>query len=162
VRIPLSAVPLADGFTTLISRGGFDHAIFILHTHSDDTTGDLVYTSRDDVTKTPLSQEVGPVSPRLTAPIPALMSLGQFFDSVVGADMRSYLKGMEFSSLFLLSCGAVVRVKEARDGLKMVAEWQGASLCSMPSWLTLLLVFGSQIPLHLGPQGSLATLSQSG
>jgi len=36
--------------------------------------------------------------------------------------MCSYLRRMEFSSLFVFSCGSVVRVKEALDGLKGVAK----------------------------------------
>jgi hypothetical protein len=40
---------------------------------------------------------------------------------VVGSDMCDYLKTMKFSSLFVLACGAVVRVKEALDGLKRIA-----------------------------------------
>ena len=48
--------------TTLASRGDFDHAIVIIHTHSDDDTGDLFYTSMDQQTKTPLSSKVPNVS----------------------------------------------------------------------------------------------------
>ena len=36
--------------------------------------------------------------------------------------MRKYLKGMKFSSLFVLACGSVVQVKEAQDGLKRVVK----------------------------------------
>jgi hypothetical protein len=36
--------------------------------------------------------------------------------------MGDYLKGMKFSSFFLLSCGAVVQVKEVQNGLKQVAK----------------------------------------
>jgi len=47
---------------------------------------------------------------------------GQFFTGVVGEDMKEYLKGMRYSSLFLLACGAVVQVKEALDGLTTIAK----------------------------------------
>lgn len=47
---------------------------------------------------------------------------GQFFTAVVGQDMKKYLGGMKYSSLFLLACGSVVRVKEALDGLTTVAK----------------------------------------
>ena len=46
----------------------------------------------------------------------------QFFDSVVGSDMGDYLKGMLYSSLFVIACGAVVRVQHAQNQLKMVAK----------------------------------------
>ena len=36
--------------------------------------------------------------------------------------MCAYLKTMDFSSLFVLACGAVVQVKEALDGLKRVVK----------------------------------------
>jgi hypothetical protein len=36
--------------------------------------------------------------------------------------MGNYLKEMEFSLFFLLSCGAVVQVEEAQIGLKQVAK----------------------------------------
>ena len=41
---------------------------------------------------------------------------------VVGTDMIEYIKGMVFSSFFLLTCGAVVRESEAMDGLGAVAK----------------------------------------
>jgi len=48
--------------TPLISRNSFDHAVVIIHTHSDDTTGDLFFTSKDDKTGTPLATPIGQVS----------------------------------------------------------------------------------------------------
>ena len=51
-----------------------------------------------------------------------LMSLNQFFDIIVGKRMCEYLKKMEFSSLFVLACGAVVQVKEAQEGLRSVVK----------------------------------------
>ena len=51
------------------------------------------------------------------------MGRNQFFKTVVGKDMGNYLQKMVFSSFFLLSCGAVVRVKRAQNGLKRIAKW---------------------------------------
>jgi hypothetical protein len=51
-----------------------------------------------------------------------LTSLDQFFDTIVGKEMKEFLKGVGHSSFFLLSCGSVVQVKEAQDGLKRLAK----------------------------------------
>jgi hypothetical protein len=50
------------------------------------------------------------------------LTLDQFFGAFIGSDMREYLRSMVFSSFFLLSCGAVVQVKEAQDGLKKIVK----------------------------------------
>ena len=42
----------------LIFRNQFDHAIVVVHTHSDDTTGDLFYTSKSDEEETDLSDGI--------------------------------------------------------------------------------------------------------
>jgi hypothetical protein len=46
----------------LIPRNEFEWAIFVLHTHSDDNTGDLFYTSCDAEKKTALSTGIEDVS----------------------------------------------------------------------------------------------------
>jgi hypothetical protein len=48
--------------TMPISRNNFTHTIVIVHTHSDDTTGDLFYTSNSDQEKTALGVQIEPVS----------------------------------------------------------------------------------------------------
>ena len=45
-----------------ITRNDFDHVVFILHTHSDDTTGALWYTSKSDEWEVPLSTPMESVS----------------------------------------------------------------------------------------------------
>lgn len=52
----------ADLLTVLISRNDFDHAVVIVHTHSDDGRGDLFFTSMDDNHKMPLAATVESVS----------------------------------------------------------------------------------------------------
>ena len=42
----------------LIFRNQFDHAIVVVHTHSDDTTSDLFYTSKADVEETAQSDGI--------------------------------------------------------------------------------------------------------
>ena len=37
---------------------GYDHTIVIIHTHSDDNTGDLWYTSHDADAKAPASTQI--------------------------------------------------------------------------------------------------------
>ena len=103
-----------------IFRNTFDHAVFILHTHSDDETGGLFYTSSNSETHTPLSTGIENVGAFLLYSHSKLKNHCQFFEAVVGDDMYQYLKGMKFSSLFLLSCGSVVQVESAREGLKRV------------------------------------------
>jgi hypothetical protein len=44
-----------------IHCSGCDHAIVILHTHSDDSSGDLWYTSFDEDTKDPAAIPIGSV-----------------------------------------------------------------------------------------------------
>ena len=46
----------------------------------------------------------------------------QFFDTVVGQKLTKYLEEMKFSNFFLLSCGAVVQVQEARDRFTSVVD----------------------------------------
>lgn len=48
-------LPLVHKFITLINRNTFDHAVVIIHTHSDDTAGTLFYTSNSEEGGTPLS-----------------------------------------------------------------------------------------------------------
>ncbi|KAF9779910.1 hypothetical protein BJ322DRAFT_1024319 [Thelephora terrestris] len=80
----------------------FDHVVVIVHTHSDDERGDLFITSKSDEYQTPLSATIEYV--------------------IVGKAVRDYVAGMKYSSLFMLSCGSVVRVEEARNELKKVAQ----------------------------------------
>ena len=47
--------------TTCIPRNNFEHTVFILHTHSDDTRGDLFYTCGDKGKKS-LSIDIESVS----------------------------------------------------------------------------------------------------
>jgi len=54
--------PCYNVLTPLASRNSFDHAVVIIHTHSDDTTGDLFITPRDDDEKTPLAFTIKDVS----------------------------------------------------------------------------------------------------
>ena len=62
--------------------------------------------------------------------------------------MVDYIKGMKFSSFFLLACGAVVRKSEAMAGLEAVARRYAPSgfICSL---LTSLTGYSSPIPLLL-------------
>lgn len=105
-------------------RNSFDHAVLVVHTHSDDESGDLWYTprctGRRPEDRVPLATPIESVS------IPSYPILNgtdasvQFFDTVIGPTMIEYLQGMKFSAFFLLACGAVVRVNEAREALKRV------------------------------------------
>ena len=95
--------------------------VVIVHTHSDDERGDLWITPHDDAAETPLAVTIKSVSVSLRVPRNTNTS-PQFFDSVVGPDMWNYIKGMLFSSLFIIACGAVVQVQEAQNDLKTVAK----------------------------------------
>ena len=44
------------------TRNNFDHVVFILHTHSDNDSGALFYTSKSDEDGTPLSTDIVGVS----------------------------------------------------------------------------------------------------
>lgn len=51
-----------NALTIFTSGSSFDHAVVIVHTHSDDTTGDLFFTSNDEKLGTPLAAQVMDVS----------------------------------------------------------------------------------------------------
>ena len=95
--------------------------VVIIHTHSDDDRGDLWITACDDTERTPLAVTIQSVSSSLRVPC-SINIPHQFFDSVDGSDMGNYLRGMLYSSLFIVACGAVVRVQDAQNQLKMVAK----------------------------------------
>lgn len=44
------------------NRSDYDHAVVIVHTHSDDTRGDLFYTSTGGPNKGPLATTIDSVS----------------------------------------------------------------------------------------------------
>ena len=57
--------PLLSSANRLIiptPRNDFNHVVLILHTHSDNTTGDLFYTSKADQGGMPLSTDIAGVS----------------------------------------------------------------------------------------------------
>ena len=114
----------------------FDHAIIILQTHSDPGTGDLWFTSYDDVLKGPASTPIGNVC-IFSHPTGDSKPPLKFFDAVIGPDMIEYIKGMKFSAFFLLACGAVVREKSALDGLEAIVKRYALqfNLISSLTWL---------------------------
>ena len=50
--------PQVKKLIALIFRNNFDHVIVVVHTHSDDSTGDLFYTSKGGVGETTLSDGI--------------------------------------------------------------------------------------------------------
>jgi len=50
------------------------------------------------------------------------MRFVQFFAGAIGDDMNRYLLTMKFSVFFLFSCGSVVTVKSAQQGLKTIVK----------------------------------------
>ena len=111
---------MADSLVPL--RNVFDHVAFIIHTHSDDETGDLTYTSRSTKTKTLLATPINKVSCLQSLVQSNTNTSFQFFDTVVSQEMTSYLESMKFSAFFLLACGAVVQVVEARQAFTQVVS----------------------------------------
>lgn len=58
-----------------ITSNEFDHTVVIIHTHSDDITGDLFFTSQDEKEKTPLSTGIESVSLPSRVPLAKLIRL---------------------------------------------------------------------------------------
>ena len=46
----------------------FDHAIVIVHTHSDDSTGDLWFTTYDSELQGPAAMQIGDVRAYISVP----------------------------------------------------------------------------------------------
>ena len=75
--------------------------------------------------------------------------------------MAEYIKGIEFSSLFLLTCGAVVNEEEALSNLRGVVE-QYVNPTPIRSPLIHPSVASSMMHLHSVQSASLPTMSASG
>ena len=55
-------LPLSFPPNLTIASRGYDHTILIIHTHSDDSSGDLWYCSHDADLKGPVSIKINSVS----------------------------------------------------------------------------------------------------
>ncbi|KAF9793518.1 hypothetical protein BJ322DRAFT_1103899 [Thelephora terrestris] len=87
----------------LLNRENFDQAILIVHTHSDKERGDLMYCGDGNTT----SQSTG---------------ISDFFEKVIGPDLREYFQSRKYSMMVLAACGSVVRIPAAREELREVAN----------------------------------------
>ena len=57
----------------------FDHTVVIIHTHSDDSSGDLWFTSNDEELRGPAAMPISDVG----IPLPTLDDSKYFFSSLI-------------------------------------------------------------------------------
>lgn len=109
---------------TLLTRinhsEGFRRIVLIVYTHADHERGDLVYHG-DAVSEDSSSTGIHNVSiANSITPHPLIQC--QFFENIVGEELKEFILESNYSMLVLAACGSVVNTPTALDELKQVTK----------------------------------------